>query len=177
MAEQNKDMDDAAKIVYQAQKSQARRTMPMSELDMQMMMTNPEWGKLNITAELDEKLAEYAIEKGENGEAVVTKESLWSLLGFYTRDLRLGNLSQWNGEVQYCQWYLDLAGDFLQSDMIKPFLICLSRVITILELSQSKAGFLRRRQNTFTSEQYKQELEPPKKHILGGNKNKGQGGS
>jgi hypothetical protein len=45
----------------------------------------------------------------------------------------------------------------------------------VLELSQSKGGFLRRRQNTLTQEHFQQELAPPKKNLfgLGAGKNKG----
>jgi hypothetical protein len=107
----------------------------------------------------------------------VSKESLWGLLGFYTRDMRLANLSTFNGEVEYCQYFTDLAGDFLQTNMVEPFIICLQRVATILELSQSKSGFLRRKMNTFTQESIRKGFddEPPKKQLFGVKK-RDQGG-
>jgi hypothetical protein len=76
-------------------------------------------------------------------------------------------------ELTYVTYYLDLAGDFLSSDMIEPFLISLSRAATVLELSQSKKGFLRKRMNTFTQEKFNQELEPAKKKLFGGYQQEG----
>jgi hypothetical protein len=100
-------------------------------------------------------------------ELVVSNESLWSLLAYYRSDLRFGNLDRFSGEVFYCQYYLDLAGDYLQASFIEPFLICLSRVITVLELSQSRAGFLRRRMNTLSQEHITLEQEPKKANLFG----------
>lgn len=71
------------------------------------------------------------------------------------------------GEVAYCQYYLDLAGDLLQNNAIKPFLIALSRAASMLELSQSKGGFLRKRMNTLSQEHISQELEPKKQKLFG----------
>lgn len=147
-----------------------KRVIPKSNVDFDAMTVNTEWGSAYIPEILRRKLTkEYEVKKIINNKEYVTyeKEDLWALLGFYTRDLRLANLSTMNGELNYCQYYLDLANDFLRADFIEPFLICLSRVATQLELSQSKGGFLRRRMNTFTHEQYSQELEPPKKNLFG----------
>lgn len=151
---------------------QQKRILPQNDLDLALMTTDSVWGKSEVPLGLKTKLEQYFIQQAENGQKIVITESLWDLLGFYTRDMRLANLSTWNGEFQYCQYYLDLAGDFLQGDLIKPFLICISRVATILELSQSKGGFLRRKMNTFTQESIQSQLEPPKKSLFGVNKNK-----
>lgn len=143
-----------------------RRTLPQNELDLQMLTTNSVWGKSEISPELKNRLNRYFITE-ENGEKKVTVASLWGLLGFYTRDMRLANLNYRNGEVQYCQHYLDLANDFLQNNMIEPFLISLSRVATVLELSQSKDGFLRKQFNTQTQNVNERIEEPPKKKLFG----------
>lgn len=143
-----------------------KRPVPQSELDFHMMTTNSMWGNQEVSPELREKLSKK-IKVNEDGSAQVSKSSLWGLLGFYTRDLRLGNLASWNGEVYYCQYYLDLANDMLQADMIEPFLICLSRAATMLELSQSKGGFFRRLMNTLRMENISGEMEPPKKQLFG----------
>lgn len=156
------------------------RSVPSSELDYTLMTTDSLWGKGDVPNDFKQKLNRYFIKKDEKGKPLFDKEgnligdesSLWSLLGFYTRDMRLGNLSYWNGEVQYCQYFLDLANDLLQADMIQPFLISLSRVATMLEISQSKGGFLRRRQSTLTTESMSGEMEPPKKTLFGGAKKK-----
>ncbi len=160
---------------------QQKRVLPQSELDFHLMTTDSVWGKADVSHELKVKLEKYFSVKDANGKPlfdekgnpVVNAESLWGLLGFYTRDMRLANLSSWNGEVEYCQYYLDLANDFLQAQMCEPFLICLSRVATMLELSQSKGGFLRRQMNTLRTEAMHGEFEPPKKQLFGtGDKNK-----
>jgi hypothetical protein len=144
-----------------------KRTVPQSDLDFNLMTTDPVWGSANISTELKKKLSETIEGIDTEGNVKYKETELWGLLNFYTRDVRLGNLRAWD-ELPYVQYYLDLAGDFLQSDMIKPFLIALSRAATKIELSQSKNGFLRRRMNTFTKESFNTESEAPKKNLFGG---------
>lgn len=143
------------------------RTVPQSDLDFNLMTTDPVWGSENINPELQKKLSETIEGIDIEGKTKYREEKLWGLLNFYTRDVRLGNLRSWD-ELPYVQYYLDLAGDFLQCNMIRPFLISLSRAATKIELSQSKNGFLRRRMNTFTKESSHQELDAPKKNLFGG---------
>lgn len=151
------------------------RESPANELDLSYLMTNPAWGR-NIPTELREQLKKIiGSESGtdpETGQPViyVEKKDLLSLLNMYSRDLRLGNLSTYNGEMEYCQYYLDLAGDCLRAGYPKAYLKCLSNVITILELSQSKGGFLRRQNNTIRQE--KSIEEAPAKTGLWAGKNK-----
>lgn len=150
------------------------RPLPTSELDLNLMLTNSVWGEGEVSEELKEKLTKYYTVKDASGKQTVQKEKLWGLLGFYTRDMRLGNLSEWNNELQTCRYMIDLANDFLSCDMIEPFLISLSRAATILETSQSKQGFLRTKTNTLRHENINQTLEPPKKALFGGKpKNEG----
>ena len=156
------------------------RQVPQNELDLNLMTTDSVWGKMEVPPELRARLEKLYIAVGRDPKGkiteTVTKESLWGLLGFYTRDMRLANLSTFNGEVEYCQYYTDLAGDFLQTNLVEPFVICLQRVATVLELSQSKGGFLRRKMNTFTQENVKKgyDDEPPKKQLFGTKKPGGQ---
>jgi len=144
--------------------------VPYNELDLNFMITEPAWGR-ECPDELYQAVSKITSEAYEdaNGVLVVDKEPLWGLLSYYTRDLRLGNLSGMSGELKYCQYWLDFAGDLLREDYIQSFLSALARVITLLELSQSKNGFLRRRQGTITSERIsKDSNEPNKKGWLGG---------
>ena len=143
-----------------------KRNLPINELDLRQQQTESKWGKPDIPKDLKEKL-DLII--SETSEATV-KENLWDLFGYYTQDLRLSNLSYKNNEIQYCMYYLDLAGDFLKENMIKSFLVCLSRVATVTELAQSKGGFLRRQMNTLRTENVDEILEPKKKTIFGGGK-------
>ena len=156
------------------------RMLPTSELDLNLMLTNTEWGRQALSKELRDKLNSYAIAKDDDGEPIKNEKgeiqfietSLWDLLQFYNRDIRLANLSEWNGELKTCRYFLDLAGDYLQENMNKPFVICLSRAVSIMETSQSKNGFLRRQTNTLTQVHKSQSLDPPKKGFFGGSQKK-----
>jgi len=145
------------------------RKIPTSDLDFNLMTTDTVWGKnQDIPIDLRTALEQYYQARDADGKVTGTyKKRLWGLLGFYTRDMRLGNLTEKNGELAYVHYYLDLANDMLQAEMVEPFLICLSRAATRLELSQSKMGFLRKQMNTFRQESTYQELEPPKKSLFG----------
>ena len=148
-----------------------KRPLPTSELDLNLMLTNTVWGNPELSPALKSKLLkDGVVMEDEEGNKYISREDLWSTLGFYTRDLRLGNLSTWNNELQVCQYYLNLANDFLKEGFTEPFIICLSRVATILETSQSKGGFLRRRINTFTSESMSMPQEPKKRTLWGTSK-------
>lgn len=149
------------------EKKREIRIMPQTELDLNLMMTDPVWGKSEVSEELRNKLKKQFLYLDKEGNQRILEEGLWDLLGFYTRDMRLGNLSKWDGELEFVAYHLDLAHDFLQEKMIQPFLIALSRAATRLELSQSVGGFLRRRMHTFSQEHFSGELEPPKKSIFG----------
>lgn len=135
-----------------------QRVLPTSELDLNMMLTNPVWGTQEVTQEF--KL----------------KAPLWDLLNMWKRDARLGNLSEWNGELPLCRYMFDLSGDLLASGYSEPFIIALSRPVNILETSQSKHGFLRKQMNTITQKHETRNLDPPKKQFFGGGKDKNNGG-
>lgn len=170
------------------QEDNNQRAMPTSDLDLNLMLTDSVWGRPEVSPELISKLTNINLKRDKQGELVFIernglkipvgdKNSLWGLLGFYTRDMRLGNLSEWNNELQTCRYMIDLANDLLNADMIEPFLIALSRAATILETSQSKNGFLRVKSNTIRQEHTHQDIDPPKKQLFGGNRqNQGQGG-
>lgn len=117
------------------------------------MIVDSEWGK-DIAPELAERLSELGkdIKQNKDGSLKVEKTKLWGLLSYYTRDMRLGNLDK-NTYIVATEW-LDFAGDMLRIGLIKSFLTSLSRVITMLELSQSRNGFLRKRLSTVTQESY-----------------------
>lgn len=145
---------------------------------MALLTTDAVWGKPEVSPELKRKLAKFNSVKifdeitGEEKEGY-TESSLWGLLSFYTRDMRLANLNLI--QQNRCEHYIDLAGDLLQSGLTKPFIIALSRAATTLELSQSRGGFLRKRLTTITSESYKEEKEPAKRNFFGKTKNNSGG--
>jgi len=152
------------------------RSLPTSELDLNLMLTNSVWGRPEVSTELKDRLNKDFKTLDKDGNIKVTTASLWGLLGFYTRDLRLANLSEWNNELQTCRYMIDLANDYLSEGMTEPFIIALSRAVSIMETSQSKGGFLRRQMNTLTHKQVSQNLEPPKKSMFGGGKENKTGG-
>jgi len=127
--------------------------VPESQLELSMLYTNPVWGSDKEINESFRNKTTKTIQfvNKENGEVIkTTKERLWEGLQFFTRDLRLGNLS--SSEVKICDYYLNLAGDLLKENYLDVFIIALSRVASTIELSQSRGGFLRKRLNTFTKE-------------------------
>jgi len=141
-----------------------------------MMLTNAVWGRPEVSQELKDALNKDIEETQEDGSIVTKKGSLWGLFGFFTRDMRLANLSEWNNELQTCRYMNDLSGDLLHEGYIEPFMIALSRSVNIMETSQSKQGFLRKQMNTIHQKHTNQNLEPPKKQFFGGSKDKQNGG-
>lgn len=139
------------------------RSIPVNDLDMNMMLTTPEWGR-EITQELRVKL-QKVLGKDKGGKLVT--EDLWALHAYYNKEMRLGNLK--NIEVDYCRIYLDIAGDGLREGYILSFTTALSRVATVLELSQSRGGFLRKRLSTITTED-KKFTEEDKRGMFGNKK-------
>ena len=173
--------------IKQQQKPQQLRPTPQNELDLQLMTTDPKWGDWQIPDELKEVLGTTEIYQDANGDQFVDINSLWGLLGFYTRDIRLGNLPFWSGEVGFVEEHIDFAGDCITGLQIKApkisikgkkivndihfigsFMKVFRPAITKLEVSQSRGGFLRRRQGTLTSETIQNELEPKKKGLMMG---------
>ena len=134
---------------------QAVGLSPNDNLDFNFKTTENVWGKAgSITPELKAKLLKITkIMKDEKGNVTAEYESLWDQLGYFTRDLRLSNLDS-NGYNRVVMM-LDLAGDYLSVNYKDAFILCLSRVASIVEVSQSKKGFLREILNTiFQKTQY-----------------------
>lgn len=149
---------------------ESKRTTPQSELDLVLMTTNSVWGMPEVSQELKDRLNKEFKTKDEDGTEGVSIKSMWGMLSFYTRDMRLSNLGTFNGEFEYVKYHIDLAGDCLQEGLVKPFLVALSRAATVLELSQSKGGFLRKKMGTIRQELSHEQTEPPKRQLFGGNK-------
>lgn len=143
--------------------SKEEEFIPENNIELSMAYTNPVWGndqEINQSfRDRTTKITQY-FDKNSGEVIRTTKEKLWEQLQFFTRDLRLGNLS--GAEIVACKHYLDLAGDFLKEGYIDAFTVALSRVAGMTELSQSRGGFLRKRLNTFTREN-KDSFDMPKK--------------
>lgn len=150
--------------------SDEKRTLPQTELDLALMTTNSVWGNKEVSQELRTKLNRLYKGVDEAGNETSIAQSEWGNLGFFTRDIRLGNLDRVSGELQHVRHFLRLANDCLQLGLKSSFVISLSEVATYTETSQSKGGFLRKIMNTIRQETTHRELEPPKKKFFGGNK-------
>lgn len=144
--------------------SDEHRIIPRNDLDLNMLTTESVWGKDGVSKTLRDRLKQNIISNDDEAQ-----RELWGILSYFTRDMRLANLDY--KQTYYCEYYLNLAGDFLNEDMIEPFIISLSRVASVLELSQSKKGFLRKRLGTFTHEQHSKSDEPAKIGLMGKKKN------
>jgi hypothetical protein len=130
---------------------------PANDLDFQMMMVDGRWGDKNLDADLRDRLKTSKFLRIKAGSVVINSDKeetiidhdtliptevfLWGELSFFTRDFRLGNLSP--ADYEEAKHFTLLAADCLRLGMHRAFTVCLSRVAAILELSQSKKGFLR----------------------------------
>lgn len=145
---------------------QAQEFIPENNIELSMLYTNPVWGSdREINKSFRDKTTKTInFVNQETGQIVqTTTDKLWEQLQFFTRDLRLGNLS--STEVRYCDYYLRFASDCLKEKYIDAFIVALSRVASTIELSQSKGGFLRKRLNTQTKE-IKESMDLNKKNGL-----------
>lgn len=89
----------------------------------------------------------------------------------FTQDYRLGNLR--GGEVDFCREYAVFGFDCLDAEIsTETAFIAFGRVVSLLELSQSRGGFFRRNLNTQRTE-FTETLEPKRTGFLGMGKNKG----
>ena len=137
------------------------RQLPESDLELNMMLTDSVWGDKDIPPNLKYRLKNIALERGkyQDGKVITTYDDLWDLMGMYTRDMRLANLN--DTELIYCAYHIDLTQDLLTCGYPRASMKALSLAATVLELSQSKKGFLR---NLFKTQkkEFKEEKEPVK---------------
>ena len=147
------------------------RSVPSNELDLQMQITDPAWQRLS--PDLQEKLLNLVGYQMEDDVKKAVYEKLSGILGIYTRDLRLGNISNLNGEFDYVSYYIELSVDLLACGMSKSCIASLNKALARLELSSSRRGFLRKLINTFRQEKITNTLEPEKKNLMGGSKKNG----
>lgn len=147
--------------------------IPANELDYFQRITDPSWSDLSI--DMKNRLSKLI--KQTYNEAIkqweLEKEERKTLLEVYKRDLRLGNLSKEKGlfglelsEIEYCLVWLNIATDCLTENYPESFRLSLSRVISIIEISQSRDGFMRKQMNTISMETKTINEEPKKKSIF-----------
>jgi len=165
-----------------------QRRIPVSELDFNYMVVDTKWGKDDIPQSLKDLLTKkkakvlpkgvfYTDEENNTRESdgtIIVTETVehWGKLGIYTQDMRLGNLSRALGEHKHCQYYTDLAQDLISSGMTKSGSTSLSRTASVLELSQSANGFLRKNMREHIRKETSTINEMPKKSLFGAKKQK-----
>lgn len=172
MSKKRAIQEEAADLIgdFDTESTEDTNSHPYSGLDYKWLSLDPSWGK-EATYELSTKLAEKGIEpvQGKDGKMYYSANSMWGLLSMYRRDLRLGNLNPMTGEVQYCTYWLDSAGIYLRRGLPRSFLSAMSKAISVLEISQSKGGFLRKNEKTQTKRWEEGPQEKPRKSgLLGG---------
>jgi hypothetical protein len=153
---------------YKISEDNIGRHVPINNIDAEFLTTDTAWGKMS---DIPRPLLEYLKDQGDGklveGKVEITEQQLWIFFGYYTRDLRLGNLKDMFGEVETAKYYLDLAGDCLRMGYKRAFITALSRVATIIEISQSRNGFFRNLLKTFRTEKFEQYSEPKKVGLFG----------
>ena len=156
---------------------------PISEIDLTFLTTSPAWGKNEVPeaymkqiirdkqvvlAQINEDGSIFILKDEKNKPIIYNDiEKIWSRLAFLTKDIRLGNISKLGSGSDYCEYYLNLAGDLLEAGYPNAHITALQRTAVKLEVSQSVGGFLRKRQGTITSENITNELDPKKKDMFG----------
>ena len=146
------------------QEQTVRRVVPQNALDWNAMTTDTMWGSPFVSQQIANQIKERSENKTEQ------RSGGYGLLNIYTRDFRLANTSLLRGDEEHCEHYSNLSTDLATEGMSESFSIALSRVACRLELSQSRGGFFRRRQNTITSESMTGELDKKRKMLSFGGK-------
>lgn len=141
-----------------------RRTVPQSDIDLQMQLTEPNWSR-DITKTMRMRLNK---EVGLDDDNKVKYKDLIEMLDIMKRDLRLGNLKQ--AEVDKCQEGINLALDCLDHGYTESSILLIGRVAAIIDTSQSRKGFLRKLFGTATIRRENIEFEPRKRGLFGGTK-------
>ena len=160
---------------------QSKMIKPSTDLDYNLAMTEPAIGKDELNDNLQNTLIKPYFQydekgniiKDQNGAPILKYKALWNQYGFFTRDIRLSNLStgDWLGrkenDLKYCEYHINLASDLLSENFEELFYLIFERATARLELCQSKNGFLRTKMNTYRQENITQISEPPKKQLTG----------
>lgn len=162
---------------------QSKAPKPSNQIDLQAITTFPHISSDYMSDAVRNKFRLYRLTIDDNG--IVVKDSngnptyeivrdFWANMELFTQDMRLGNLNK--DESFYARFHTDLAVDILTAlpeSFSKAALISFERATSVLEISQSKNGFLRRMFNTFFQNVSSKEEFQTKRSFFGlGKKNK-----
>lgn len=143
-----------------------RNVSPENSLELNLRLINSVWGQSKeVPQGLRDSLSKtFVYVDPETQQERTVKKSNWSLLGFFTRDFRLANLD--SKGIEYCEYYSQLANEWIAEGFSDPFNIALGRIAGKLELSQSKNGFLRKNNNTARLEKSLARTDPERKGLF-----------
>lgn len=149
--------------------SENERIIPINEIDANFLNTEPGWQNLNQAFRDRVTRAIITLEKNIEGKEVgkISYDDMSSVLNMYTRDIRLSNLGEFNGEVAKVTEHFGLAGSLFLSGYADAAIFVMNEGISITEVSQAKKGFLRKISNTIINKMSKLDDEPQKKGIFG----------
>lgn len=162
----------------QQQSNLPKRYLPGSDAEFYLHITRPSYADKALNPGLNDRVSNKFNVTDSDGNVVLDKktgkpiEVKISKLDFYeifTQDVRLGNLN--DEEVFFCTEYLDTAYDCLSSELGGGALVIAERAYSVVEVSHSKKGWLRRILATLRMENI-HEMYEPKKSFLGGNEKK-----
>lgn len=116
--------------------------VPATSVEFQTLTTEPAYG------DTDEVDMDVNNNKDKNGGKIELPEpDYWKLMSFYTRDLRLGNISHKVYDVEYLEDMLGLTQSLLnvRGGRFKQLsFLALNRVASALEISHNVGGFFRK---------------------------------
>ena len=135
-----------------------KRAIPINDIDYEMQKVRSDWAEPLTSDDIDEMLE---IVLTETDQEKVTR-NMWAIMGYYKTALRLGFLTEWNGEYNRVVYDLQSAGQDLIRNRPISFVACIQRVADRIELSHSKGGQFRRLDKTQKHE-YTEEVRKEKK--------------
>jgi hypothetical protein len=158
------------------------KILPESELELNYYFTNPQWGDVSVSPELQamfkrkvvSKIPRGVMFKDGDGQEFVSDGSVklpeeknyWAQLAWLTRDLRLANYDK--ATYSFCAYYYELAGALLNEGYYRAAALSMQIGAIHGEMSQGRGGFLRTMQNTLIKKEEIQTMEVKKNNILQG---------
>ena len=127
---------------------------PSTDTDLFIYTVDPAWSTESINTDFEQPLLDAAgnpvLDEHRNPVLVF---SFWHSLRFIKRDLRLGNIDPKIDAIEWMEMRVQLAQNLLMFrggafKRLAP--MALAPVIAILELSQSRKGFVRKNFRTFS---------------------------
>jgi hypothetical protein len=138
--------------------------MPYDKLEFQAQLINPTYG---IPSEYSQHAKDNMKVPDENGEI---ENLLANMNIIFKRDVRFGFLKRLHNEVNYVQEFIDFGSDLLSWKLKRSAATCITRAATVLEVSQSENGNLRKELNTFTKKSSTEIKEAKDNSLWGGSK-------